>query len=291
MDFLERVFLGLSENEIICIQNGVSSKVHTYPSEGEYSHFNISTLKEPCRRYSVCSHTYCIVFDDIGTKAERQQYVVPHWSIETSEGNYQDGFIIVPQACTAAWRATFNDLIRRASEAGYTDPGATSPNRLVRLPGSRKPGSTFRAQLVKWLPLLPPHDFQTFCEKLKLKYTPKTVRPSALLPAVPGSMADTNISLDDDAIAQWLMSIGASPEDYEGAVMIPFCCPFQHESGNSSPRDAAYWPHTKRFSCFHGTCKNRSDMQARFRHHIAKESGLHVKTREAQIITEAQRRD
>ncbi len=283
--FLRSIFSSLNEgHEVVCVQDGVCAAPQIWPTDNAVTHFNTSTLvlKSTRRIYPNCARQHCIVLDDIGTKSNKQYHVVPHWVLETSKDNFQEGFVIVPEECTPAWRATFNDFIKQAAHAGYTDPGATSPNRLVRLPGSIKQGSDFYARLVEWHPLLPAHQFQQMLEAMKLR---RRARPTSY-----HQHPCTEIEVEEDIIAQWLCSIGAQPERYEDTILIPFRCPFEHESGTSGARDAAYWPQKKLFSCFHASCKQRRDLQARFRRHIAERSGLYVKTKEAQIIVEAQRK-
>lgn len=97
----------------------------------------------------------CVMLDDIGTKVgdmDRLAKLLPSWSIETSQGNFQWGYIFdVPIDDPEVADALYQSIIR----AGLTDPGAGGPQaRLARLPvginGKRDP--IFGCRLAEWHP-------------------------------------------------------------------------------------------------------------------------------------------
>ncbi|MXO74781.1 hypothetical protein GRI40_06045 [Altererythrobacter aerius] len=106
-----------------------------------------------------CAAAYhALVLDDVGTKAGQPPIgVTPTWALETSEGNFQLGFVL-------AQPETSSELIEDAQQAvagaGLCDAGALGLARWVRLPngvnGKAKHrderGSPFQCRLTEWNP-------------------------------------------------------------------------------------------------------------------------------------------
>ncbi len=89
--------------------------------------------------------------DDIGTKAEPPD-VPPSYVIETSEGNYQWGYLLEPyNVASPAGQAYYDSILYSMAEAGHNDPGCRSATRLVRLPGSLHT-TGFVARVTEWNP-------------------------------------------------------------------------------------------------------------------------------------------
>jgi hypothetical protein len=95
----------------------------------------------------------CVMFDDVGTKVtdvDRLGKLPPSWRIETSEGNFQWGYILdVPIVEPVLADALYQSII----SAGLSDPGAGGPQaRLARLPVgiNGKTDPAFGCRLVEW---------------------------------------------------------------------------------------------------------------------------------------------
>ena len=102
---------------------------------------------------------HALMLDDIGTKVKPDSLdgITPTWSIETSPGNHQWGFIVYPPVKDMRrLEALKTTLIKR----GLCDPGATGVGtRWMRLPnginGRPKYGTpAYQCRLVQWNPLL-----------------------------------------------------------------------------------------------------------------------------------------
>ena len=107
------------------------------------------------RREKDCAAVYGVMLDDLGTKAlplERLEACPPSYVIETSEGNFQAGYLFT-EPCTdfAAIKALNQSMV----DSGLCDPGAKSPTtRYGRLPfacnGKSEPA--FQCRLTEWHP-------------------------------------------------------------------------------------------------------------------------------------------
>ena len=93
-------------------------------------------------RKSLFAELHVIVLDDIGTKVPIEKLpkdFKPTYSIETSAGNFQYGYVLdEPISDLGAAEA----LVQLAYESGYSDEGGKMPTKLVRLPAgiNGKPG-------------------------------------------------------------------------------------------------------------------------------------------------------
>lgn len=102
---------------------------------------------------------HALVFDDVGTKAERGKFatLTPSWEIETSPGNSQIGIILTEPLRDDRLIKQLQDAVMAA---GLCDPGAGGLARWARLPiainGKAKycatDGTPFACRLVQWNP-------------------------------------------------------------------------------------------------------------------------------------------
>ncbi len=87
------------------------------------------------RREKDCAAVYGVMLDDLGTKAlplARLNACPPSYVIETSEGNFQAGYLFTDPVTDFE---SIKDLNQSMVEAGLCDPGAKSPTtRYGRLP-------------------------------------------------------------------------------------------------------------------------------------------------------------
>ena len=187
-----------------------------------------------------CDYVLVMVLDDIGTKSKTPP-LEPTWKMETSEGNFQWGYIFSKQPK----REGFAAAIRAVAEAGYTDPGATNATRNFRLPGSvnLKPGKgNFKSRLTEWHPERE-FELEAICDAFG-------VEPQA----EQATYKSTRLKRTDDEVLNWLAEndyLLGSP-NYEGWAAV--VCP-NHES-HSDPTDvgARYNVNDRGFCCYHEHC-------------------------------------
>jgi hypothetical protein len=114
------------------------------PSDGGYH-----------RRECDCAAIYGVMLDDIGTKAlplSRLDACPPSYVIETSDGNFQAGYLF---ASPVTDFGRIKSLNQSMVDAGLCDPGAKSPStRYGRLPfaSNGKTTPVFKCRLVEWHP-------------------------------------------------------------------------------------------------------------------------------------------
>ena len=107
------------------------------------------------RREKDCAAVYGLMLDDLGTKAlplDRLDACPPSYVIETSEGNYQAGYLLKEPATDFD---SIKALNQSMVEAGLCDPGAKSPTtRYGRLPfaSNGKSDPAFQCKLTQWHP-------------------------------------------------------------------------------------------------------------------------------------------
>lgn len=117
--------------------------------------FNPDSDGEYKRRKKNFVQLHALMLDDIGQKAPLGRLTLkPSWLIETSEGNYQAGYIL-KDVVTDAELA--DQLMKAIVGAGLSDPGAGGPTaRWARLPVAinGKHDKTFHCRMTKWKPNL-----------------------------------------------------------------------------------------------------------------------------------------
>lgn len=105
------------------------------------------------RQKSQFSALHVIVLDDVGTKVGKERVKLqPSWVLETSEGNFQYGYILSEPLRDAA---TADKLVNATIAASLCDPGASGPTaRIVRLPEgvNGKHDPAFRCRMMSWNP-------------------------------------------------------------------------------------------------------------------------------------------
>jgi hypothetical protein len=115
--------------------------------------FNKNTDGKYHRKKSQFQALHAIMLDDFGTKVSKDRLTfAPSWIIETSENNFQVGYILA-EPITDIKQA--DQLMNAIVAAGLCDPGANGPTaRLARLPVAVNGKSTpeFQCQLQLWNP-------------------------------------------------------------------------------------------------------------------------------------------
>ena len=215
--------------------------------------------KMPRRRKADVKAVYCLVLDDIGTKVNADDIpVAPSWVIETSAGSYQWGYLLEPTDQVDRFEA----VVKILGVKGFTDPGASGANRLVRVPGSiniKEGRDRFASRITEWHP-----DREWSLDELATAFglteaeiTAATEKP--LLTSTGGAPAMENI----DPVLKWLEVTGRIVEDR--GEWIDLTCPWvsSHTGGGDiasySPlgRGDGQWVQRRAFKCMHAHCKDQ----------------------------------
>jgi hypothetical protein len=124
---------------------------------GQNAYFGVATVKPDddgklARRKNNFAGLYCVMLDDIGTKADTLP-VAPSWLIESSPGNYQAGYIFAEPLNLSDASALFKAL---TVANRLTDAGGQNAVRWARLPVWINSKSTlaepFVYRLAEWAP-------------------------------------------------------------------------------------------------------------------------------------------
>lgn len=225
-------------------------------------------------RQALFERLHVIVLDDIGTKARAEDLPKalrePTYIIESSEGNYQYGYVLKePIDNLDAAKA----LVTLMYEAGIADAGGKMPNKLVRLPeginGKKGPKCHFVSNLVTMDgPLFTPQelldalDTGAIWTEIEADATEVTKRRARLkggstpwAPYRPTAVSGTQII---DPVAEWLIENGQVIQD--GDEWMTVKCPWadQHTSGDDTagykPLGRGDDPTSRGFHCFHDSC-------------------------------------
>lgn len=217
----------------------------------------------PRRSYKDVCEAWVVVCDDIGTKAEVPP-LAPSYTIETSAGNFQYGYLIHPwDVTTEEWRREYDAVLYSLVLAGYNDPGCRNASRVVRLPGSlHKTG--FIAQLKVWQP-----ERVWDLEDLLPAFGAEKVYPSGGSGGeiIPGKY--TRLEDVHDPVYHWLVNEGLVHG--HSSEWVHITCPWhtEHTDGLQGAGSTSYSPEdygtmAPAFKCLHGHCaaRGRADFRA-----------------------------
>lgn len=207
----------------------------------------------PRRGRAQLEKVYALVLDDVGTKAETPP-LEPSWKLETSEGNCQWGYLLVPTDDLE----TFERVVKACAARGWTDGGAGGAYRLMRLPGStntKEGRGMWKARLtyqddVDWT-------LDELVEGLGLDLSEIPQQTPTLRQSGSGVAA----TVDDDVLT-WMSDAGWVVKD-DGGQWMQVKCPNAdaHTSGagtaDYSPlgRGEGDWAMTRAFKCHHEHCR------------------------------------
>ncbi len=225
------------------------------------------------RRLADLQHVYCIVLDDISdgsSTVKSQQFdssvvpVQPSWKMETSEGNFQWGYLLEPTSDLGLVTAFVSAL----ASAGMTDPGATGAYRVVRVPGSLHK-SGFVARVVEWTP----SRWWDLSELITAFGLPVVRSGDGAVGggasvAGGGALSGGDGSAVADEMLLWLESQGLVKEGGDtGGDAVGIVCPWADEhTGAAGRSDTSYFPYgrgsgewaaRRGFKCLHGHCAGR----------------------------------
>jgi len=220
---------------------------------------------------------HVIVLDDIGTKVRAEDLpedLTPNYIIETSEGNFQYGYILAEPIDDIALAEA---LVHLVYTSGYSDGGGKMPNKVVRLPcginGKEGEKGNFEVRLLElntdyWLPedLLDVMDVGvTWTDVLKDVNAAKRGK-SAMVSGTSQWSPITSVagSLNGvvDQMLEWLYDNDLVTNDNGDWVTIQ--CPW-HDEHSDKNDTAGYSPvgrggqfsNVRSFNCFHDHCKDR----------------------------------
>jgi hypothetical protein len=272
-EFISTIFEGITSDERACLTiMSREGAMISYPAspkrlaryrEGEAAvYFCISSVAPPTetgylgRRHQDLKSFYCLVLDDIGTKATTPP-VAPSWILESSEGNFQYGYLLNPIELNPESTSYIEGSIRALANEGYSDPGAQGCYRVMRLPGSlHKTG--FVSRITEWHPSRF-WDLPDLMDAMSVK--PLKQRVKRVTAAVAGEhQALENVT---DHIYLWLEANNKVLDSDDEKVFIQ--CPWvsSHTGGVQGPKSAVYWPanygssRSAGFKCLHGHCADR----------------------------------
>lgn len=253
--------------------------------------------KKLYNRKSLFSQLHVVVLDDIGTKIPKENIpaaLEPTYIIESSEGNYQYGYVL-DKAINVFEHA--EALIQLVYESGLSDAGGKMPNKLVRLPsgvnGKKSEKGAFKVRLVKtngkfWTP-------QELLNTMKigvswddvLKDADKVIKSRAQITAgtsLWSAITPQGATLDGivDPVLEWFYENEKVVQ--EGSEWVTVECPW-HQSHTTGDDFAGYSPvgrgdeghkHMRGFHCFHEHCKDRNitDLLALVSHEAGIEVGV-----------------
>ena len=209
---------------------------------GNTGSFIVDRFKDgvPSASSSNCEYVLCMMLDDIGTKSKVPP-LEPTWIIETSQENYQYGYVFSEQPSKGEYTA----LVKAIAEAGYTDPGSTNAVRNFRIPGSKnlKPSNDgFISILRQFRP--------------ETEYTMEDiVQAFGVTPAEPDTATHRPIRIDSagDPVLKWLngQNLALSHVNNEGWMAV--VCP-NHAEHTDGQVEARYNPSARAFCCYHSHC-------------------------------------
>ena len=221
---------------------------------------------------------HVVVLDDIGTKVSLNKIpkdLVPNYIIETSEGNFQYGYVLQEPIRSLEHAEALIQLIYNSK---LSDEGGKLPNKIVRLPcginGKKGDKSNFKVRLVElnegyWTPdeLLDVidvgvkwKDVEEDVEKAKTSLSASLAGTSLWSPL---KLTSPSLNGVVDPLLEWLYDEGMVHNDNGDWVTIE--CPWQHEH-TSGGTTAGYSPvgrggtgsKFRGFKCFHDHCSTKT---------------------------------
>ena len=223
---------------------------------------------------------HVVVCDDVGTKVDVDKFknMKPTYIIETSEGNYQYGFVLIEPVFDLEQAGA---IVQCASLAGVTDSGGVMAGKLVRLPcgvngkkGTPKEHFPVRLKRMdgpKWTA-------EDFVNALELtvegkaftwehvsagEQPGKTKNRTKFMARPPTHLNTANVQ---DMVLDWLDDSDLVLGDH-GGDWIDIECPWCefHTDGNDtagySPLGRGDRPEMRAFNCFHEHCKTNKTVE------------------------------
>ena len=240
------------------------SKMH----QADNNYFSLSAFRPNAqgdyrRKKTQFSACFSIMLDDVGTKVDSAHIKLkPSWLLETSEGNYQVGYILKDPMSD---EAEVTQLVKAIIAAKLCDPGAGGPSaRLARLPVATngKYDPIFLCRLESWQP--------------DLRYTPQEIVVGLDLSLVSPQRKKANnvVAISGGSNAVWqprpstnpVMDVLSQRGLYKSQISEgkhDISCPWVIEHTGQVDGGSAYFEPdddypTGGFKCLHGHCNHRS---------------------------------
>jgi len=292
-DFIKIIFSGINDNERPIIvgfpgnpaeansskwvgQPWIDSKILFKRDQNNYISFatfkpDDNDNKKYHRKKKQFSALFAIMLDDIGSKVPFDKIkLAPSWKIETSQNNYQIGFIL-DQPITDSKKA--DDILTRIIDCGLTDPGANGPcTRLGRLPVAingkycSDDNSFWECKLQEWNPERK-YTLQDIVDGLGIESN-KQIKHH--FPSNQPNKYKLNKCLDDDVhiprsdenpVISALKASGRYKQPF-GEGKHDISCPWLQEHTGQIDHGTAYFEPNENFpyggfKCMHGHCANR----------------------------------
>ncbi|MDO9277680.1 MAG: hypothetical protein Q7U05_03845 [Polaromonas sp.] len=210
------------------------------------------------RREKDCVALLGVMLDDIGTKAkplDRLSACPPSYIIETSEGNFQAGYLFdTPQTDLEAVTGLNQSLV----EAELCDPGAKSPaTRYGRLPfaSNGKTTPAFECKLTEWHPERR-YSIKQIIEQLELEPPKQKGRPTRKSGATQLEDGVYSPRLAENEVITALKQRGLYKSPL-GSGKHDVTCPWVHEHTDQTDHGSAYFEPSDTFpvggyKCQHG---------------------------------------
>jgi hypothetical protein len=217
----------------------------------------------PRRRKALFERGCCVVVDDVGTKVDANdaRLLSPSWSLETSPGNFQWGYILDGgETDRTRMEGLVNAMVARGLAAEGKDPGMKGVTRYVRLPqGSNRKSSWleklgpggWRCQMRGWNPQLKFTIFE-LAEGFGITEDELVAQASAEVSSLPRN----GVAPSDDPVLKAFEAIGSYKEARNDGWHDVTCPNIdQHTGGDDSGSavrvnaDGSYG-----YECHHGHC-------------------------------------
>lgn len=239
--------------------------------------FNLDGQGKCRRRKSQFAGQFAIVFDDVvaqildgKTKAQipwSQIRLEPSWVLETSEGNFQVGYILDEPVTE---ERTADALSKAIIRKGLSDPGAGGPStRLMRLPyaSNTKTKPAFRCRMRLWEPKRR-YSLRQFMDAYSISLS-EAKKAKAPLPA---KAKTVQIAHDGNAVWKPKPSVNIVVDSLKSRGLIKseisvgkydITCPWTEEHTDQVDSGACYWEPDDEypigsFKCQHAHCQERN---------------------------------
>ncbi|NOD92468.1 hypothetical protein GS636_06690 [Ruegeria sp. HKCCD4884] len=287
-EFLHRLFdprrYPVAPTESVCIgQQRSDGKFVAIPwpyrkVRGKYTHYGVSlfewntpaTARDFRRRLNRWTGTAVIGLDDVGEvkhgKLIKEPPVKPTAIIETKPGS-QQWIYALTEICRDA--TLVETIMESAAQGGITDTGVKDRTRILRLPGSIKPGKDTKARLV-WADWDRRFNASVLVEKgFQVPVVERHASPT-FTPTHAGPVA---VAPNGDPMLEWLVANNMVLGNPVTAGWVPILCPWYEEHTNAAQGGTYYHPptsadETRAFNCYHDACKRRDRRSGAFRDHL-----------------------
>lgn len=285
--FLNSVFEHIVDDEYVCVSKQIVKDdgdiifLNRFPNDDGFKRW----LRNPNRTeaawyFSLCSvdgtfdettgqtkrgrqhlkRYYALVLDDIGTKADAPG-VEPSWKLETSPGNYQWGYLLVPGTDFELYETVVEVLVQR----GYGDAGAGGAYRIMRLPSScnlKPKNNMFKARLDSWQDV--DWTLQELIDAFNITDAELSECKVKVAEVSTSAVYQTHGSFVDPVLT-WLEAEGLLRGAVGSNGWTDIKCPWsdQHTTGadtagyNPLGHGDGQFKHTRAFKCLHEHCKTK----------------------------------